>query len=84
MFRRSVHRFVACTPTLQAIISGTAAIGGSTCSRMPPATAEKAKPTNPETNAPANTARLSQRNDPTSCIRSYSAGPTGASGNKQV
>jgi len=34
MFRRSAHRFVACTPTLQAIISGTAAIGGSTCSRI--------------------------------------------------
>jgi hypothetical protein len=54
---------VACTPTLHAIISGTASIGSSTCRRMAPATAEKAKPASPETNAPKNTATLSSRND---------------------
>jgi hypothetical protein len=38
---------------LQAIISGTASVGGMTCSRIAPATAEKAKPISPDTTAPA-------------------------------
>jgi hypothetical protein len=46
---------------LQAIINGTASIGGKTCSKMAPATAEKANPERPDTNAPAKTAALSTR-----------------------
>src|SRR6516164_359737 len=66
MLRRSAHKLVAWTPTLHAIISGTASIGGRTWSRMPPATAEKAKPARPETKPPANTAALSSKKDPMS------------------
>jgi len=46
---------------LQAIISGTASVGGSTCSRTAPATAEKANPTRPDTTAPAKIAALMAR-----------------------
>jgi hypothetical protein len=58
---RKAHRFAACTPTLHAIISGTALSGGRMCSRMAPATAEKAKPARPDTNAPAKAAALSAK-----------------------
>jgi hypothetical protein len=46
---------------LQAIINGTASMGGKTCSRIAPATAENANPERPETNAPAKTAPLSAK-----------------------
>ena len=59
---------------LHAIINGTASIGSSTCSKMPPATAEKAKPARPETKAPENTAMLSSKNDPTSLMSDPPAG----------
>ena len=68
MLLRSAQRFAACTPTLQAIINGMASIGSSTCKRMPPATAEKAKPASPDTKAPENTATLNSKNVPTSAI----------------
>jgi hypothetical protein len=68
MLLRKAQRLVTCTPMLQAIISGTASIGSSTCNSMPPATAEKAKPARPETKAPENTAILSSKNDPTSLM----------------
>src|ERR1700722_7235700 len=61
MLRRSAHRLAACTPMLHAIINGTASNGWKIRSRIAPATAEKAKPASPETNAPANTAALSSR-----------------------
>ena len=61
MLRRSAHRLAACTPTLHAIINGTASSGWKMRSRIAPATAEKAKPARPDTNAPAKTARLSRR-----------------------
>src|SRR5262249_42898335 len=64
MLFRSAHKLVAWTPTLHAIINGTASIGFRTWSRMPPATAEKAKPARPETKPPANAAALSSKKDP--------------------
>ncbi len=63
MFLRKAQRFVACTPTLHAIINGTASIGGKIWSKIAPATAENAKPAKPETKAPKKTAPLSTRND---------------------
>src|SRR5262249_33209637 len=48
---------------LQAIISGTASVGGNTCSRMAPATAEKANPISPDTTAPAKIPALTSRHD---------------------
>jgi len=63
MLRRNAQRLAACTPTLHAIIKGTASKGWNTCSRIAPATAENAKPARPETNAPANTAALSRKYD---------------------
>jgi len=51
MFRRSAHKLAACTPILQAIISGTASIGWKIRSRIAPATAENAKPARLETKA---------------------------------
>src|SRR5437764_9218354 len=63
IFLRSAQRLAACTPTLQAIISGTASIGGNACSRMAPATAENAKPARPETSAPEKAAALSRKQD---------------------
>jgi hypothetical protein len=38
-------------------MNGTASVGGRTCSRIAPATAEKAKPAKPETTAPEKTAK---------------------------
>src|SRR5262252_4367525 len=75
MLFRSAHKLVAWTPTLHAIISGTASIGFRTCSRMPPATAEKAKPARPETKPPAKAAALSSKKDPMSPM---SGPPVGA------
>src|SRR5262249_27056446 len=49
------------TRMLHAIISGTASVGDSTCSRIAPAIAEKAKPAKPETVAPAKTASVKGR-----------------------
>ena len=46
---------------LHAIINGTASWGASRCIRMTPATAENAKPANPETTAPAKMALVSAR-----------------------
>ena len=62
-FWRNDQTLAACTPTLQAIISGTASMGGKTRSRTEPATAENAKPANPETSAPENAAALSRKHD---------------------
>src|SRR5206468_5028296 len=61
MLLRSTNKLAACTMMLQAIINGTASVGGKTCSRIAPATAENANPAKPETTAPAKTAPLSTK-----------------------
>ena len=60
----------ACTTSM----SGTASVGGSTCSSIAPATAENANPAIPDTKAPANTPALRIRNVASSII----VGPAGA------
>src|SRR6185503_17528589 len=55
IWRRSDTRLVPCTRTLHTIMSGTASLGGRTCRRTAPATAEKANPEKPDTTAPAKT-----------------------------
>src|SRR5262245_7940147 len=62
-FWRNDQTLAACTPTLQTIISGTASMGGRTRSKTEPATAENAKPANPETSAPENAAALSRKHE---------------------
>jgi hypothetical protein len=71
----------ACTPTLQSIISGTASVGGKTCSRMAPAAAENANPARPETKAPRKTAVLSKRNEAMSLMCALSSRP-GSNGDR--
>src|ERR1700743_1882609 len=68
MLRRRLHRLAAWTPTLHAIMNGMASSGCKTCSRMPPATAENAKPASPDTKAPQKAAALSKRNELTSTM----------------
>jgi hypothetical protein len=63
MFLRNAQRLAACTPTLQAIIRGTASMGGNACNRIAPATAENAKPAKPETSAPEKAAALSRKQE---------------------
>jgi hypothetical protein len=66
MWWRSAQSVMLWTAMLQAIISGTASVGGSVCSRTAPAAAENAKPATLETNAPENTATLSRQYEATS------------------
>ena len=61
MVLRNAIMLMPCTAMLHIIISGTASIGGIACSRIAPATAENAKPANPDTTAPANTPAESSR-----------------------
>jgi hypothetical protein len=65
---RNTTRLTLCTAMLQIIMSGTASVGGSTCSSIAPATAENANPAIPDTKAPAKTPALRIRNGATSII----------------
>src|SRR5215510_2816088 len=68
MKRYTVTRLMACEAILQSIINGMAAMGSNTCRSTAPAAAENAKPENPLTTPPRNTADASAAISADACI----------------